>query len=132
MAVDAALIEILREALAPLGAVSIRRMFGGAGLYVDGHVIALLDDDIVYLKVSDDTRPRFLAEGMSPFMYATKARTVTVDSYWRMPEWLLDEPDILAQWGADALAVARSVAVSTTPRRRPAKKSAGRKSDRRR
>lgn len=37
--------EFVAELFAPLGSVSIRRMFGGAGVYFEGVMFALLADD---------------------------------------------------------------------------------------
>jgi DNA transformation protein len=101
------------------GTVSVRRMFGGAGLYAEGTMFALLVDGVIYLKASDATIPAFEREGCAPFSYATKSGTRALISYWRMPERLYDDPDELATWAREALTVAR--------RGRP--KDAGRKSD---
>src|SRR5207237_8365863 len=46
MAWDEGLYEWTKEALAPLGNVSMRRMMGAAVLYLDGIVFAVIDDEI--------------------------------------------------------------------------------------
>lgn len=43
--------DFIKDALRPLGTITVRRMFGGAGIYCDGIIFALLSDDAVYLKV---------------------------------------------------------------------------------
>lgn len=95
--------ELLIEHLAPLGRITIRRMFGGAGVYCDGVIVALIADDALYLKVDDANRPDFEAEGMAPFSYDTKTGRTTITSYWRMPERLFDEADELVAWARKAL-----------------------------
>ncbi len=96
MAVSAGTIEMLKELLGPLGAIGVRRMFGGAAIYCDGQVFALVGEDTVHFKVDDATRPDFEAEGCGPFTYALKdGRTQHLTTYHRIPEWLLDEPDEL-------------------------------------
>ena len=35
--------EWLRELLEPVGRVSVRRMFGGHGVYIDGLFVAIVD-----------------------------------------------------------------------------------------
>ena len=42
-------------------------MFGGVGVYAAELFFALLDDDTLYFKVDDATRPQFEDRGMSPF-----------------------------------------------------------------
>ncbi len=72
---------------------------------------------------------RFEAEGVKPFQYEQRSRgkTVTVASYWQMPDRLYDDPEELAQWARLALGAAeRSAAAKqarTKPRRRAALKS---------
>ncbi len=41
------------DQLSAWGSVSVRRMFGGAGLYREGRMFGLIADDVVYLKVDD-------------------------------------------------------------------------------
>ena len=42
-------------------------MFGGVGIYAAELFFALLDDDTLYFKVDDVTRPQFESRGMTPF-----------------------------------------------------------------
>ncbi len=107
------IIEFLKETLAPLGAVSVRRMFGGAMVYINGAAVGLIDDDIVYFKADDLTKAMFEVEGQGPFVYEGQTRPVTM-SYWRIPERLYDEPDEMLDWARAALIVARAVAAKKT------------------
>src|SRR5262245_57958419 len=59
-------IELVKELLAPLGPIMVRRMFGGAGVYCDAVVFAFIDDDTLFLKTDVLGRAAFLAEGMGP------------------------------------------------------------------
>jgi GTP-binding protein HflX len=43
--------EHLRDLFGTLGHLHIRRMFGGAGLFIDDAMIALVADEIIYMKV---------------------------------------------------------------------------------
>lgn len=97
----------VKELLSELGPVMIRRMFGGAGIFCDGLMFALVADDVLYLKADDDTRAAFEAEGCVPFSYAKTGGRNTIMSYWRTPERLFDEPDELTVWARRALGVAR-------------------------
>ena len=87
---------------AAFGRVSVRRMFSGAGVFSDGLMIALISRDVVYLKADEQTIPAFEAEGLAPFSYQRAGVARTINSFWRMPERLYDDPDELAQWSRQA------------------------------
>lgn len=98
MAVSNEFIDLVLEQLESLGHATARRMFGGAGLYVDGLIMGILDDDRVYFKVDDISRPAFEAEGLQPLSYAKKDGTVGVMSYYAAPEAALDDRDEFLTW----------------------------------
>jgi len=102
--------EFLREQLAPLGRVTVRRMFGKTGVFCDGLMLAMVTDDTLYFRVDDDNRAVFKeAEAFPPLNYAKKGATIDL-SFWRVPERLFDEPDELVTWARAALEAARRVA----------------------
>jgi DNA transformation protein len=103
-------IGFLKDLLGGLGPITVRRMFGGAGIYCDGVMFALVVDDTLYFKVDDRNRPDFEAEGLAPFSYATKDSRHTIMSYWRCPDRLFDEPDEMTAWAGKALVAARKAA----------------------
>jgi len=100
--------DYIHELFAAFGPVSVRRMFGGAGLFVDGLMIAIVDDGVIYLKAAADGIAAFEREQCGPFSYGTKDGTRVLTSYWRMPERLYDDPDELAAWARTALGVAQA------------------------
>ena len=106
--------ESIGELFREFGPVSVRRMFGGAGIFADGMMIGLVSDDAIYLKADAETIPAFEREGLAPFSYATKNGEHTLTSYWRMPDRLYDDPDELARWARDAHAVALRAAAGRT------------------
>ncbi len=95
----------LEELFAGFGAVAIRNMFGGGGVYHDGVMFALIADDTLYLKVDENTQADFEAEDMKPFTYTGKGKPVSM-SYWELPEALYDDPDSFAEWARKAFEVA--------------------------
>jgi DNA transformation protein len=112
-------IALLQDQLRGMGSVSVRRLFGGAGLYAAGTMFALVSDETLYLKADETTRADFEAEGMQPFSYATKDGRNTLMSYWRAPERLFDDPDEMLAWATRALAAAkRSAAKTSSPKSR--------------
>ena len=94
-----ATIEQARELLHDLGPITVRKMFGGAGLYHDGTIFCLIAFEEIFLKASGDFADELEAMGSSPFVYEGKGKPETM-SYWRMPESALDDP-------AEAVALAR-------------------------
>lgn len=118
MSLDPRFSELAEELFGPLGSISVRKMFGGGGVYCDGLMFALIADGVIYLKADGRSRLRFEAEGLGPFVYQGKAKPVAM-SYWRMPDWLLDEPDEALEWGREAVRAARAAQkgpVKTKPR----------------
>jgi DNA transformation protein len=113
--------EFLREQLAPLGQITVRRMFGKTGVFCDGLMFAMVTDDTLYLRVDDDNREAFKeAEAYPPLNYGKKGRTIDL-AFWRAPERLFDEPDEFVAWARLALAAARRVAAKrerSAPRRK--------------
>jgi DNA transformation protein len=102
--------EFLREQLAPLGRVTLRRMFGKTGVFCEGVMFGMVADDTLYVRVDDLNRTAFKeAEAYPPLNYAKGGRAIDL-AFWRVPERLLDEPDELVAWARAALAAARRVA----------------------
>jgi len=116
--------DFIRDLFREFGAVQIRRMFGGAGLWADDVMFALITRDVIYLKADDDSIAAFEAEACTPFSYTTKNGRHTLTSYWRLPERLYDDPEELAVWARRALGVARAKAAG---KKAAGKKAAGKK-----
>jgi TfoX/Sxy family transcriptional regulator of competence genes len=62
----------IRELFCVFGPVEVRRMFGGAGIYADGRMFALMSDGVIYLKADEHNAPAFEREQLEPFTYATR------------------------------------------------------------
>ncbi len=102
--------EFLREQLAPLGRITMRRMFGKTGVFCDGFMLAMVRDNTLYFRVDDDNRAAFKeAESFPPLDYRKKGGTIDL-SFWRAPERLFDASDELVIWAQAALGAARRVA----------------------
>jgi DNA transformation protein and related proteins len=102
---------LLREQLAPLARVTLRRMFGKTGVFCDGVMLGMVRDDILYFRVDDDNREAFReAASFPPLDYEKKGGTIDL-SFWRAPERLFDDADEFVAWARLALAAARRVAM---------------------
>src|ERR1700704_409032 len=119
--------DFLIDLFADFGPVTIRRMFSGFGISADGTNFALALRGGLYLRADDQTIPRFEAEESKPFQYQTRAKTVTVNSYWELPARLFDDSEELADWARAALAAAQRGALRKSPKARKGGKAATRK-----
>ncbi len=115
--------EFLREQLAPLGRITMRRMFGKTGVFCDAFMLGMVRDDVLYFRVDDDNREAFKeAAAFPPLDYEKKGGSIDL-SFWRAPERLFDDADEFVAWARLALAAARRVAVkrerSTSRQKQP-------------
>ena len=108
--------DFLIDLFANFGPVTIRKMFSGFGISADGTNFALALRAGLYFRADDQTIPQFEAEGSKPFQYQTRAKTVTVNSYWQLPARLFDDSEELADWARAALAAAQRAALRKRPR----------------
>ncbi|WP_342722184.1 TfoX/Sxy family protein [Bradyrhizobium sp. B097] len=116
--------EFLTDLFADFGPVTLRRMFSGYGISADGTNFALALRAGLYFRADEETIPQFEAEGCGPFQYQTRAKTVTVNSYWQLPARLFDDSEELAVWARLALGAAQRAALRKRPRKRPAAQKA--------
>ncbi len=113
--------EFLIDLFSDFGPVTIRPMFSGHGISVDGVNFAMALRAGLYFRADEVTIPQFEAEGSKPFSYQTRAKTVTVNSYWQLPARLFDDTEELSQWARAALGAAQRAAVKKRPKARKAK-----------
>jgi len=116
--------DFLIDLFADFGPVTIRRMFSGFGISADGINFALALRGGLYLRADEQSIPRFEAEGAKPFQYQTRTKSVTVGSYWQLPERLYDDPEELTGWARAALAAAQRAALRKRPKAERAKPAA--------
>ena len=110
------LIDLFSE----FGSISVRRMFSGYGIMADGVNFAMSLRAGLIFRVDDLTAGRYDAEGLKPFQYQTRNKTVIVKSYRHLPERLYDDPEELAVWAREAVGAAQRAksAKGAKPRKR--------------
>lgn len=116
--------DFVREHFAGVGAVTIKRMFGGAGGYAEGVMFLLLDGGAIHLKADEALKAELRAAGSKPWVWEPKngpraGEKMVMDGYWRLPDAALDDPGEAAQWGRKALAVAKVAARSKPKKAKP-------------
>lgn len=112
------LTDWLGEELAPLGALSQRRMMGGWTLYLDGTVFAIAHEGELWLKADAESDAQWDEAGCARFTYTMGEGRTGSMNYRRAPDEVYDDGDALRQWAALALEAGR---------RGPAKKKPARK-----
>jgi DNA transformation protein len=106
MSVSASFVTFVTEQLSRAGgSIRTRKMFGGVGIYASDLFFALIDDDVVYFKVDDATRPGFEARAMGPFMPSGDEGEVM--QYYQVPADVLEDVEELRPWMEAAVEVAR-------------------------
>ena len=105
MAPSPSRLEFLKDIFSPFGDITIRKMFGGAGIYCDGAIFAIEADDAVWFKVDDVTRDEFEVAELEPFTIEMNGKIGTM-SYYNAPEEIYDDADALDHWTRLALGAA--------------------------
>lgn len=90
-------VDYLPEAFSAFGAIGIRKMFGGHGVYHDEIMIGLIADDMLYLKVDKQSEQQFKALDLPQFKYP-KANKLIGMSYYLAPAEALEDPDEMRYW----------------------------------
>jgi DNA transformation protein and related proteins len=109
----------LDDLFAAFGPISVRRFFGGEGVYAGELMIGMVFDDLIYLSTDAGTRPRYLAENCRPFTFM-KAGERIVTHWYTIPDRLYDDPEELAAWARAALEVAQASPTAQRKRKRAA------------
>ena len=116
--------DLAVDLFSALGPIRIRRLFGGAGIYLDDRMFGHIADEIIHIKVDDAMKVELAELGSGPFEYVARRKSVAgakIDlGYWRLPDGALDDPEEAADWGRRALVVAQAKA--KPPRKKAAKR----------
>ena len=94
--------EHIAEIFQSLGPVTIRKMFGGKGVYCDGRILAVVYKGDLLLKADAETAPLFAEAGAVQWAYESKNGKQAYMPYWSIPDEALDDPDLLAVWARRA------------------------------
>ena len=89
--------EAIHDMFDGLGPVSIRRMFGGKGIYHQGKILALEVDGEILLKADKESAGAFEQAGSTQWVYEGKNKPVKMP-YWSIPDEALDDPDEMKKW----------------------------------
>ena len=116
---DEGLYAWVQEALEPLGVVTMRKMMGGATLYLDGIVFAILDEGEIWFKADAETDAIWDVEGCERFSMTFKDGRVDTMNYRRAPSDVYDEPEAMQRWAKLAVDAGLRGAAKKKPRKKP-------------
>ena len=115
MSIDEGLYAWIEEALEPLGVVARRAMMGGATLYLDGIVFAILGEGELYFKADAETDAAWDAVGAARFTAEMAGRIATMN-YRRAPSEVHDDGEEMVRWARLAVAAGQRAAARKKPR----------------
>ena len=116
MAWDAGLYEWTKEALAPLGDVTLRPMMGVAVLYLDGTIFAVIEDEL-WFKADADSAAIWDAEGCERYAFTDKDGKVETMNYRRAPAEVYDDAEAMQRWASLAVEAGLRGAAKKRPKR---------------
>ncbi|MHB1419535.1 MAG: TfoX/Sxy family protein [Bacillota bacterium] len=106
MAVSEGFKDYVVDQLELLGYITVKKMFGGAGIYHRGLIFGLLAKDVLYFKVDDTNRSDYDQAGMEPFQpFADKPMVMP---YYEVPVEILEDKVLLSEWAEKALFASRN------------------------
>ncbi|WP_420409642.1 TfoX/Sxy family protein [Hoeflea sp.] len=89
--------DLIYEMFESLGDVTIKRMFGGKGIYHKGVILALEVNGEILLKADAESAPVFEDAGSAQWTYEGKRKPVAMP-YWSIPDAAIDDPEEMAKW----------------------------------
>ncbi len=88
----------IEEVFRSLGPVSIRKLFGGKGIYCEGKILAIVLKGELLLKADAQSAPQFESAGARQWTYESKSGKPAAMPYWSVPDDAWDDPDIMEKW----------------------------------
>jgi DNA transformation protein and related proteins len=97
--------EFVLDQLSTLPEVRTRAMFGAHGLYCGEIFFGILDEGRLFFKTDAQSQKAYIAQGMGPFTYKAKGKTVTLGFHEVPPDVLESAPELVA-WAQRAVKIA--------------------------
>jgi len=111
--------QTLEELFSVLPGCSVKRMFGGAGIFREGLMIAVsLGEGMIAMKADEINQPDYVAAGMSEWTYPHRSGKQMSMNYWYIPEHLLDDGDEFCIWAGKAFDAAVRMDLRKPPKSR--------------
>jgi DNA transformation protein and related proteins len=95
--------EHVQQMLIGIDGFVVRKMFGEAGLYVDGNIFGIVNEATMYLKTDQTNQDEFIKKGMDRFQ-PFKDRTMKMP-YFEVPPEVLEDGEVLKEWSLRSLRI---------------------------
>jgi DNA transformation protein len=89
--------EYMNDVFQSFGPIALRRMFSGRGVFREGVMFALFNQDTLYLKTDEQNLASFQKLGLQPFSYVRNGKTIAL-SYYQAPAIVMEDPAEAAAW----------------------------------
>lgn len=86
----------LREKLEGARPVTSKKMFGGVGLYLDGPIFGIVDNDRLFFKVDAETVAPYDQADAEMWMYDPAVGPI--EKYRELPNSVLTDSETLGEW----------------------------------
>lgn len=103
MSVNDGFMEHIHQMLSGIDGFSVRKMFGGAGLYVNGNIFGIVNEATMYLKTDRTNQDDFIKKGMERFK-PFKDRPMNMP-YFEVPPEVLEDSEVLKEWSLRSLEI---------------------------
>jgi len=117
MSIDEGLYAWVQEALEPMGSVTMRKMMGGATLYLDGTIFGIMVDGELWLKSDVEADPVWDEVSRDRFTVTFKDGSVDQMNYRRAPPDVYDDADEMQRWVSVSVEAGRRRVVKKRPKR---------------
>lgn len=88
---------IAYDILGHIEGISIKRMFSGASIYLDGVVVALVAEGELYFKCDSFLKEKYLVDGCHPFTYKRKDGKIVEMRYMSANEDMIENREIITE-----------------------------------
>lgn len=103
MSVNEGFMEHIQQMLSEIDGFVVKKMFRGAGLYVDGNIFGIVNEATMYLKTDAAYQDEFISRGMERFQ-PFKGKTMKMP-YYEVPPDVLEDSGVLKEWSLRSLRI---------------------------
>ncbi len=101
IAPNKAYLDQIMICLVPLGSISSKPMFGGYGIFHEGHMFALISGNGLFFKVDDSNRALYLQ---------SESRQYKPMPYFQVPAEVFEDATKLLEWARLSVSIAHDSA----------------------
>ena len=105
MAVDQGYLDYIMEKFSEPEDIGVKKMFGGAGIFYNGKMFALVYDDTLFFKVDDTNRKEYIDKGAGPFKPPFMKKKMSMP-YYEVPVDILEANERFNEWAERSMEIA--------------------------